>query len=274
MMKSELVKCGWMIKSHSIDHVETIDLYDSLITKSKMGRFKHEGDKVKFPIYSPIDCWKHFESIKTINLQHGATFISDRSLTPTLILEVIGLFAAFITFGKKKYVDFEDTLFFSLPINIIDFAFGSRIDSGFRLLERTLRHSFDNKTGDFRKSTFKLVQVKESGEYGFFIRFNVPASMKKNIYTVECIVTANNLYMSKCTCKAGGHDHERIVCVHTLVLPYLLTLLLTSGYLAEHILIELSNRWQRNWERRMSTKDINVVKKMWLLLCRHQEIMK
>ena len=102
--------------------------------------------------------------------------------------------------------------------------------------------------------------MKESGEYGFFIRFNVPASMKKNVYTVEIIVTTNNLWMSKCTCKVGGHDHERIVCVHTLVLPYLLTLLLTSGYLAEHVLIELSNRWQPNWEKKMLTTVIENLK--------------
>ena len=34
------------------------------------------------------------------------------------------------------------------------------------------------------------------------------------------------------------------MCVHTLVLPYLLTLLLTSGHLSQHLVIELSNRWK------------------------------
>ena len=67
--------------------------------------------------------------------------------------------------------------------------------------------------------------------------------MKNDVYSVETIVTEKNLFMSKCTCKAGGEGKERIICVHTLVLPYLLTLLLTSGHLVQHILTELSNRW-------------------------------
>ena len=70
--------------------------------------------------------------------------------------------------------------------------------------------------------------------------------MKSEVYDVEIIVAEKNLCMSKCSCMAGGGEKVRIVCVHTLVLPYLLTLLLTSGHLAHHILIELANRWSND----------------------------
>ena len=151
-------------------------------------------------------------------------------------------------FERNNNVDFDDVLFFSLPSIIIEFAYGSRIDSGYRLLERALRHSFDNKIGNFKNAGLKIVRKKAGGDLGFLITYDVPASMKKNVYHVEVLVTGNDLCMSKCNCQAGGQGVERIICVHTLVLPYLLTLMLTSGCLAEHILIELSNRWEVEWD--------------------------
>ena len=59
--------------------------------------------------------------------------------------------------------------------------------------------------------------------------------MKNESYTTETITTANDILISKCTCKLGGIGDERVICVHSLVPLYQLTLLLTGGYLAEHV---------------------------------------
>jgi len=72
--------------------------------------------------------------------------------------------------------------------------------------------------------------------------------MKSDSYTTETIVSTDKILISKCTCKAGGGGKEQIVCVHTLVPLYLLTILLTGGHLAEHTLIELVNRWEDKWD--------------------------
>ena len=58
----------------------------------------------------------------------------------------------------------------------------------------------------------------------------------------------DELLTAECSCKAGGCNTQKSVCVHSLVPLYLFTLLLTSGYLAEHILLELSNVWDNSWD--------------------------
>ena len=130
-----------------------------------------------------------------------------------------------------------------------------------------MRHSFDNKIGNFKNAGLKIVHKTSCGDLGFLITYDVPASMKKNVYHVEVLVTGNNLCMSKCNCQAGGQGVERIVCVHTLVLPYLLTLMLTSGCLAEHILIELSNRWEVEWDTLLNDGKLRHLKEkvLWLV---------
>ena len=53
---------------------------------------------------------------------------------------------------------------------------------------------------------------------------------------------------AKCSCTAGGYVDQKAICVHTLVPLYLFTLLLTSGYLAEHILLALTTKWNNSWD--------------------------
>ena len=69
------------------------------------------------------------------------------------------------------------------------------------------------------------------------------------------MVTNDELITAECTCKAGGYDEQKSVYVHSLVPLYLFTLLLTSGYLAEHILLELSNVWDNSWDLEVQAND-------------------
>ena len=65
----------------------------------------------------------------------------------------------------------------------------------------------------------------------------------------------DELMIVECTCKAGGCDKQKSVCVHSLMPLYLFTLLLVSGYLAEHILLELSNVWDSSWDIEVQAND-------------------
>mmetsp|Transcript_10151 Transcript_10151/g.21802 ORF Transcript_10151/g.21802 Transcript_10151/m.21802 type:complete len:111 (-) Transcript_10151:46-378(-) len=73
------------------------------------------------------------------------------------------------------------------------------------------------------------------------ISSSVPASMKQDIYNTEAVLTDSSLVCSSCDCKCGAKqtDDKRNLCVHVLVVPFLLTVLLVED-LAEHFLVEIT----------------------------------
>lgn len=85
---------------------------------------------VRFPLYSPNECDNAYSIVKERNLHHDDSFIGDDT-----IVEMIDLLSVYVYFNGKKYVDFSDIIFVSIPANIVEFAYYSRIDSGYRLLE-------------------------------------------------------------------------------------------------------------------------------------------
>ena len=95
---------------------------------------------------------------------------------------------------------------------------------------------------------------------GLPFKHQVHASMKSDSYDIETIVSLDNLLISKCTCKVGGGGNERIVCVHSLVSLYLLTILLTGGHLADHTIIELVNRRDDKWDSLMDKDKLTELK--------------
>ena len=106
-----------------------------------------------------------------------------------------------------------------------------------------MRHSFDSKTDDLRKADVKIIKEVATGRLGLAFKQCVHASMKNDSYTTEIAATKDNILISMCTCKAGGTNEEKVICVHSLVPLYQLTLLLTGGHMAEHLLVEFTNRW-------------------------------
>ena len=55
----------------------------------------------------------------------------------------------------------------------------------------------------------KFAREKIIEDIRVYLRFKVPASMKNDMHRVECIVTRENLCMSKCGCKAGGNGCKK-----------------------------------------------------------------
>ena len=104
---------------------------------------------------------------------------------------------------------------------------------------------------------------------GLVLENVIPASMKDAEYNVKTAFTKNELIACKCDCHAGGHNDERVVCVHILPLIYQLTMLLDDG-LAEHLLIELCSRWDPELERNVtSSGKYDEVKNNIQVLMRH-----
>ena len=193
--------------------------------------------QVKYPLYKPKELSDKINILRQVNLSYGGSFLSDNTIDMDLVIDILQLLASYVHFDGQKNVGFDDDLFLAVPSNIVQYAFHSRIDSEYRLLERCLRHSFDSKTNDLRKATLEIIQDQTTNKLGFSFRHCVSASMKNYMYETHTIATENDILMSKCTCKAGRSGNERVLCVHSLVPLFHLTLLLTGGYLAQHILI-------------------------------------
>jgi hypothetical protein len=120
----------------------------------------------------------------------------------------------------------------------IDFAVKCRVDIGYRLLRRCLRHAFDSRTESLDNKTAKLILYE--GNVGILLTTPIPASMKKEKYKGSTALTTDMLLCCDCGCKSGGTGNQRVACVHSLARAYLLSVLLAED-LAEHMLLELSS---------------------------------
>lgn len=109
------------------------------------------------------------------------------------------------------------------------------------MIARCIRHSYDSRTRPIDECSVARIIVDDNGEVGLLLGHRVPASMRREIYNTSVVWTKQNVLCCKCSCQAGSQDDERIVCVHTLVPPYKLTMLLMED-LAEHLLITLAAR--------------------------------
>ena len=127
----------------------------------------------------------------------------------------------------------------ALPAMIINIAQHARIDSGYRLLERCVRHGHDPKMPSLFNNRADVVKLHD-GSIGLVIKMNVPASMKAQIYETSIAITKNNLLATECSCRSGSKEGDRVVCVHNLPVAYKVTELLYDG-LAEHILLKLAS---------------------------------
>ena len=105
---------------------------------------------------------------------------------------------------------------------LVDMAYGCRIDSGFRLIQRCARHAVDCKMDPLelkRHCVFFL--DAETQNLGIKLGNFVPASMKDTVYKTEVAVTSGRQLMAcSCTCETGSCGSGRVACVH--VLPILL----------------------------------------------------
>lgn len=257
-MREELVQDNFDgARDLSSDEVE--DVYEMM---EYLRLYREQGVSVPYPLYptSEMDSSADvkWEELLEIDFKEGAVFLAEPNLEAKFIPGILELMAELVRFesGKKTEWTKDHAVYESLPQLFIDFAGKSRVDSGFRLLMRCVRHAFDSRTPSLDKNTAML--VVHDGDVGIHLNASIPASMKKNVYETGIVATAKDLLCCKCTCQCGSQNDQRIVCVHVLAVLYLLTLLLFED-LAEHLLLELSaclsgdiwetSQWSDNGEK-------------------------
>ena len=151
--------------------------------------------QVKYPLYptSELNNPTKWKEIYEIDLSKGGMFLAEPVLKDHLP-DLLALLASFVTYTKEKRTDWvkDPSVYDALPNMIIHFAKNSRIDSGYRLLERCVRHGHDPKMESLFNSKIKVIQV-EDGSIGFVIEHKVPASMRNKIYDTRIAHTSQML---------------------------------------------------------------------------------
>jgi hypothetical protein len=188
---------------YQIDRNESIeilqDLYDAYVSAPGNARQLHlnEVAKVKYPLF-PADSLTEFkksdntfDSLGSFPFSEGGRFISNEMLVPNNCLaSVLKLFASFVEYNHEKaFAELsipEDKKqiyiksYGHFPTIFIEFAYSSRVDDGYRLLERAARHICDSKTPSIYTQSAELIRRKDNGE--LFLMYSIFVSYQKFKY--------------------------------------------------------------------------------------------
>jgi hypothetical protein len=222
---------------------ELMDLYDAVFNQSNFLYNSQMLQSTSLPL-EKASYKNELHELLSFDIKNGGSFLRNPILSNNNKIDILHIMAGMVELYTKNEIqqlDFKDTkLYAVIPKMYVEFAQRSRIHSGYRLLKRAARHAMDPATPGILDASGKVVYYKNKVCLQFMQE--IRASMKKDKYKVEVTFNNSGIVCCNCTCKAGGYDNDKIICVH--ILPVLLqyTILLFDG-LAEHILYELSNEW-------------------------------
>ena len=282
---------------HSTRISEIEDIYYTYVSSPNNTRKHHLNavKQVKYPLF-PTEVLKDKsnDTLKTLGsflFSEGGRFISNTTLIPDKYLpSVLKIFANFVSYDRNELKingRFDLSNYETFPSMFINIAYHSRIDEGYRLLERAARHATDTKTPSIFNESAELFRLEDNEEdtdnIGIILQSTIEASMRHASYQASASITyKGDLAASCCTCKAGcARMSDRGVCVHILPVLMQVTILLING-LAQNILVELSHRWNIDLEESIeSAGKMDLVKKSILTLrsadgcdCVHHDITK
>ena len=160
---------------------ETTDIYNTYISSPQNNWTHHLNivqKRVKFPVLPSQSLCNHnndndfgMKKIGTssFNFCDGGRFISDADQIPNEMLPgILNLFRSILEHDEAKLihqVDSDVGEYSHLPTMLLNFAYNSRVDSGYRLLDRCARHSCDPKTPSFIDASADLFRYEENGKF-------------------------------------------------------------------------------------------------------------
>ena len=169
---------------------DIVELYDTLITHQAVNVFKNKDQQVRYPLFTYTQFTNKITYLGEIYLKDGGSFISnDKLISSGVVTKVIDLMSSFVRFTTKNYTKFDADVYNCVPSNIVDFAYGSRLDTGYRLLKRCIRHGMDTRCQSLVHSGIKLFKFNESDEIGIDIQHKIPTSMKDCVYNMRIACT-------------------------------------------------------------------------------------
>ena len=139
--------------------------------------------------------------------EEGGKFIAHNEIR-NYLSGVIKCVSNFVKFGdgRNRFTDFDSVVYKLVPEMFIDIANNSRIDSGYRLLMRSVRHAMDSKSVAIDMARFVL---SPEGKVIMILQNQVPASMKSIIYHTKCAIDEDGVLVAcECDCQSGSEKNE------------------------------------------------------------------
>jgi hypothetical protein len=243
-MRSQLVANNILEGRSEGTSLEIEDLYDGYVSGKHNKLYGKES--VSFP-KEPSEIMDNGELdiIHTFEFQEGGRFLRAENVTDDHRKDLLILLGKFVTYTgagvkQKDCKGLCENVYKAVPNMLVEFAEGSRFDSGFRLLERSCHHTMDSNNPSLYYANGKICE--HNGETCLLINGDIHASMKDQCYDCSCVVSGSGIVTCKCNSKAGSIGGNRHVHVHSMSHLLNLPLLLFDG-LAEHMLIELAAEW-------------------------------
>ena len=171
---------------HGASPAEIVDIFESYISSSTNVRDAvHKrliAERVKYPLEEP-NLIEKYENIgnrrgflkvgSPFSFFDGGCFISNKEIvSDTNLASVLKLLASLVSYDRSclsaGQSESDIGKYNHLPTVLLKFAFGSRVDTGQRLLSRCCRHAFDPKMKPITEAEVQFFKYKD-GKFSFFI---------------------------------------------------------------------------------------------------------
>ena len=173
VMRKEILDAGFDLGEDACGH-EVEEIYNMYITDKGVNKFRNQA--VEFPLLTPSVARVELFNILDFDLKDGGRFISNVKLSCSDLSGLVDLSATMVTFNNTKFTKFDAPIYKAIPSFLVDFAFGSRIGSGYRLLRRCVRHAMDPKISSLLNENVRVFRYK--GNLGLILKNKIPASMR------------------------------------------------------------------------------------------------
>lgn len=195
----------------------TVEEVEGLYEKKEIAsaRIKQLQKDVPFPLYPSklidSDNPLKWTTVTDIDLGEGGSFLLDNNLDQKYLPRILGLFSELVRFQfDKKGTDDnvkDHKVYRCVPKMFIDFAEKARLDSGFRLIARCIRHSYDSRTHPIHECCVARIVVDRNGEVGLLLSHRVPARSLHRcgaIYTARVLCGQNKMF-------SAANAHAKLV---------------------------------------------------------------
>ena len=125
------------------NYVDVNDLYDALVENNGAvydGRILSES--VTIP-EKPSSFLNTMHTITSFDIRNGGRYIHDDNLSTRQIIEITKLLASLVMIEQMNNNTRNNETYHVLPKMIIEFVKKSRVNSGYRLCKRAVRHALD-----------------------------------------------------------------------------------------------------------------------------------
>ena len=132
-----------------LDIIEGEDVFVSI---GYIDRYRQQGSNVPFPLYPTSalqdHCSRQWNDVIDIDFKSKGAFLAHPNVTARHIPGILKLFGSIVAFDQTKKTSSSSEMMLLhdiLPSTFFMYAGNSRVDSGYRLLRRCIRHATDSR---------------------------------------------------------------------------------------------------------------------------------